>query len=263
MPGAYGTWHGTSPATGYRSSLLVVVASDLPQHFPFPLPLWDDPIVHRPFPPSSSPSCIKLIQSCLSQAVWQSQETPQRQHQRRGRPRRPQPAERPQTSQDLLRRRANERITQIRRTLQEQQLQQAQRPGRQRPLPPASALERGLNQDSQAKWEKQAQERYQPQQYKLATWATPWSVQAIDFYNGLSKPVATALFLLRTEVLGVQAWLAAVGVPGIIPRCDAAGHQNQLPISYSNVPVTTETPYALSCQQVGYLAAHQARKVHR
>jgi hypothetical protein len=58
MPGAYGTWQGTSPATGYRSSLLVVVASDLPQHFPFPLPLWDDPIVHRPFPPSSSPSCI-------------------------------------------------------------------------------------------------------------------------------------------------------------------------------------------------------------
>jgi hypothetical protein len=39
---------------------LVVVASFLPQHLPFPLPLWDDPIVHRPFPPSSSPSCINI-----------------------------------------------------------------------------------------------------------------------------------------------------------------------------------------------------------
>jgi hypothetical protein len=35
MPGAIGTWHGTSPATGYRSSLLVVVVRFLPQHFLF------------------------------------------------------------------------------------------------------------------------------------------------------------------------------------------------------------------------------------
>jgi hypothetical protein len=45
MPGAYGTWHGTSPATGYRSSLLVVVVRFLPTTLLLPLPLWDDPIV--------------------------------------------------------------------------------------------------------------------------------------------------------------------------------------------------------------------------
>jgi hypothetical protein len=50
MPGAYGTWHGTSPATGYRSSLLVVVVRFLPTTLLLPLPLWDDSIVHRPFP---------------------------------------------------------------------------------------------------------------------------------------------------------------------------------------------------------------------
>jgi len=38
-------------------------------------------------------------------------------------------------------------------------------------------------------------------------------------YDGLLKHEATALFLLRTEVLGLNAWLASVGVPGIDKRC--------------------------------------------
>lgn len=38
-------------------------------------------------------------------------------------------------------------------------------------------------------------------------------------YEGLSKAEATALFLLRTEVIGLNAWLASVQVPGILPRC--------------------------------------------
>jgi hypothetical protein len=46
MPGAYGTWHGTAPATGYRSSLLVVVARFLQQHFLFGTPSIADS--HRP-----------------------------------------------------------------------------------------------------------------------------------------------------------------------------------------------------------------------
>ena len=38
-------------------------------------------------------------------------------------------------------------------------------------------------------------------------------------YAGLSKVEATALFLIRTEVIGLNAWLAAVQVPDITPRC--------------------------------------------
>jgi len=38
-------------------------------------------------------------------------------------------------------------------------------------------------------------------------------------YDGLLKHKATVLFLLHTEVLGLNAWLASVGVPGIDKHC--------------------------------------------
>ena len=38
-------------------------------------------------------------------------------------------------------------------------------------------------------------------------------------YNDLPKHEATALFLLRTEVLGLNDWLARIGVPGVTPMC--------------------------------------------
>jgi hypothetical protein len=37
--------------------------------------------------------------------------------------------------------------------------------------------------------------------------------------KGLKKHQATALMLLRTEVIGLNAWLAEARVPNIIPRC--------------------------------------------
>lgn len=52
-----------------------------------------------------------------------------------------------------------------------------------------------------------------------ATWGTKWEEQPLTLYEGLRKHEATALFLLRTEVLGVRAWLARIGVPGANPRC--------------------------------------------
>ena len=44
-------------------------------------------------------------------------------------------------------------------------------------------------------------------------------MSTLPLYEGLTKPEATALFLLCTEVIGLNAWLAAIGVPGILPRC--------------------------------------------
>lgn len=37
--------------------------------------------------------------------------------------------------------------------------------------------------------------------------------------HGLRKHEATALFLLRTELLGLNAWLASIGFPDIDKRC--------------------------------------------
>jgi hypothetical protein len=53
-------------------------------------------------------------------------------------------------------------------------------------------------------------------------WRTPWSAQPLTLYDGLTKAESTALFLLRTEVIGLRAWLYEIGVPDILPRCPCA-----------------------------------------
>jgi hypothetical protein len=63
------------------------------------------------------------------------------------------------------------------------------------------------------RWEKAAQGK------RASTWHTPWGMPTIPLYEGLNKAEATALFLLRVEVLGLNAWLASVQVPDILPRC--------------------------------------------
>jgi len=52
-----------------------------------------------------------------------------------------------------------------------------------------------------------------------ATWTNAWETPADRLYRGLTKPEATALFLLRTEVIGFNEWLSRIGVPDILPRC--------------------------------------------
>jgi hypothetical protein len=86
--------------------------------------------------------------------------------------------------------------------------------------------------DWKAKWERAAQERRQQlQRYEPATWTPPYTVPVTNLYNGLSKAEATALFLLRTEVIGLRAWLAEINVPGITPRCEC----NRAPETASHV----------------------------
>ena len=53
-----------------------------------------------------------------------------------------------------------------------------------------------------------------------ATWNTPWEMSPLTLYDNLPKHQTTALMLLRTEVIGLNAWLASIHVPDIIPRCD-------------------------------------------
>ena len=43
-------------------------------------------------------------------------------------------------------------------------------------------------------------------------------------YAGMSKPEATALFLMRSEVIGLNAWLASIQVPEVNPACRCGWH---------------------------------------
>jgi hypothetical protein len=43
-------------------------------------------------------------------------------------------------------------------------------------------------------------------------------------YAGLSKAEATALLLMRTEVIGLNAWLASVQVPRVLASCAYGWH---------------------------------------
>lgn len=52
-----------------------------------------------------------------------------------------------------------------------------------------------------------------------STWKGHWKDKIIALYEGLTKAEATALFLLRTEVIGLNAWLASIGVPETLPHC--------------------------------------------
>jgi len=57
-----------------------------------------------------------------------------------------------------------------------------------------------------------------------ATWNTPWEMSPLTLYDNLPKHQATALMLLRTEVIGLNAWLASIQVPDVLPRCDCGWH---------------------------------------
>ena len=52
-----------------------------------------------------------------------------------------------------------------------------------------------------------------------ATFSGGWETLPLSLYKDLPKYEVTAVFLLRTEVLGLNDWLARIGVPGISPKC--------------------------------------------
>ena len=70
-----------------------------------------------------------------------------------------------------------------------------------------------------ARWEWRRRWSKAAEGKKATTWRNPWDTKTLPLYEGLPKHQATALFLLRTEVLGLNAWLTSVRVPDILPRC--------------------------------------------
>lgn len=49
----------------------------------------------------------------------------------------------------------------------------------------------------------------------------------IEIYRNLSKVEAICLFLLRAHVIGLNAWLAEIGVPGTTPHANVGGGHKQ------------------------------------
>ena len=56
-------------------------------------------------------------------------------------------------------------------------------------------------------------------------WKGEWGSQPLDLYEGLRKHEATALFMLRTEVLALKNWLVRIGVPDVEPWCTCSTPQ--------------------------------------
>ncbi|RKF57519.1 hypothetical protein GcC1_188052 [Golovinomyces cichoracearum] len=55
--------------------------------------------------------------------------------------------------------------------------------------------------------------------YSAATWKTPWTHSTLKLYKGLKKHEATALMLLRSVIIGLNAWLSSIKIPNISPAC--------------------------------------------
>jgi hypothetical protein len=75
-------------------------------------------------------------------------------------------------------------------------------------------------QEIQNRWEKQARGKRQ------AAWQGRWNWKPASIHGGLTKAESTALFLMRSEVIGLNAWLQKIGVPGQSARCPC-GHPAQ------------------------------------
>src|SRR6266480_2176867 len=85
------------------------------------------------------------------------------------------------------------------------------RPGR--PQKEKSVIDEWAELEWQRRWRLQARNR------KATTWKTPWTQSTLKLYSDIPKHQASALFLLRTEVLGLNGWLASINVPGIRANC--------------------------------------------
>ena len=61
------------------------------------------------------------------------------------------------------------------------------------------------------RWQEKAKNRIENM------WKTPWGKPIVPLYKDLIKAEAIALFLLYIEVIGLNAWLASINIPEILP----------------------------------------------
>ena len=83
------------------------------------------------------------------------------------------------------------------------------------------------------------------------TWHTPWETWGKQLFNGLTRPESTIATILRTEVIGLNAFLAKIGVPNARPACPCgAARQTRSMYSSPNVPNTHAAHFASGTKQL-------------
>ena len=142
--------------------------------------------------------------------------------------RRPATPSRPQTSTERLRSKAREREDEIKEQLACRDATETQgrrrRPARQGGHQHRWKAVTYISMWADLEWKRHWERVRRSKGRKAATWHTPWTQQVLKLYEGLKKHEATMLFLLRTEVIGLNAWLASINVPGVLPRCPQLNH---------------------------------------
>lgn len=144
---------------------------------------------------------------------------------------------RPPTSREALRAKA-EGDVQTERDRQEA-LRHARAQGARRrrdaPEPTEKAILKGiLTRAWRRRWEEETANRTG---YRNATaWTTPWAQDLRKLYAGLSKAESTALFLMRSEVIGLNAWLTSIQVPGITAACECGWRAQTVRHALLNCP---------------------------
>ena len=99
-----------------------------------------------------------------------------------------------------------------------QQPRRARRPRANRPPPgQPQKVKTAIDEWADLEWERRW--RQKARKGKATIWRTPWQQNTMKLYSDMPKHQATALFLLRTEVIGLNGWLASISVPGIKPEC--------------------------------------------
>jgi hypothetical protein len=157
-------------------------------------------------------------------AIWEAEHRhpPQRRQGRRGTR---EAGQRPLTSSEQTQQKAIEKqleIREYRAHLAEREEREGLHRARRRRAnraPPGRPQKEKSTIDEWAELEWQRRWRLKARNRKATTWKTPWTQSTLKLYSDMPKHQASALFLLRTEVLGLNGWLASINVPGIRPNC--------------------------------------------
>jgi hypothetical protein len=140
--------------------------------------------------------------------------------------------QRPPTGREIAANQASERAQEMRERIERNHSHTPRAPSshtpRRHPLRSPRILDNALliRRWGELAWEERWKTtvRKRPARRPAAVWRTAWTQDPRTLYVGLTKAEATALFLMRTEVIGLNAWLAAVQVPGITPACPCGWH---------------------------------------
>src|SRR5947208_16754635 len=161
-------------------------------------------------------------------AIWETeQQRPPQSTQRRRDPR--EVRQRPLISSEQVQQKAIEKQLEIRgyrahlaERAEREGPRRARRPRANRAPPGRPQKEKSIiNEWTELEWQRRW--RLQARNRKATTWKTPWTQSTLKLYSDMPKHQASALFLLRTEVLGLNGWLTSINVPVILANCGCGG----------------------------------------